>query len=60
MCLATQMYPGRTSYVQDSFKDATSAPRGYLLFYLHQETLDFHQETLKLGYGIIYFHRSSK
>lgn len=26
--LVKQMYPGRTSYVQDSFKDATAAPLG--------------------------------
>ena len=38
--LAKQMYPGRVSYVQESFKDATSAPHGYLLIDLRQETPD--------------------
>lgn len=38
--LAKQMYPGRVSYVQESFKDATSSPHGYLLFDLRQETPD--------------------
>jgi GTPase SAR1 family protein len=38
--LAKQMYPGRVSYLQESFKDATSAPHGYLLLDLRQETPD--------------------
>lgn len=38
--LAKQMYPGRIKYVQDSFKDATSSPHGYLLVDLRQETPD--------------------
>ena len=38
--LAKQMYPGRVSYVQESFKDATTAPHGYLLLDLRQETPD--------------------
>lgn len=40
MCLAKQMCPGRTSYMQDSFKDETSVPHGYLLLDLRQETPD--------------------
>lgn len=38
--LAKQMYPGRVSYVQESFKDATTAPHGYLLLDLRQDTPD--------------------
>ena len=38
--LAKQMYPGRVSYVQESFKDATSVPHGYLLLDLRQDTPD--------------------
>ena len=38
--LAKQMCPGRGSYVQESFKDATSAPHGYLLIDLRQGTPD--------------------
>ena len=38
--LAKQMYPGRVSYLQESFKDATSVPHGYLLLDLRQDTPD--------------------
>lgn len=38
--LAKQMYPGKVSYVQEAFKDATAAPHGYLLLDLRQETPD--------------------
>ena len=38
--LAKQMYPGKLKYVQESFKDATSVPHGYLLLDLRQETPD--------------------
>ena len=38
--LAKQMYPGKSKYVQEAFKDATSKPHGYLLFDLRQETPD--------------------
>jgi GTPase SAR1 family protein len=38
--LAKQMYPGRTSYVQEAFKDATAHPHGYLLLDLRQDTPD--------------------
>lgn len=38
LCLAKQMYPGRTSYVQNSIKDVTSVPHGYFLIDLRQET----------------------
>ena len=38
--LAKQMYPGRVSYVQESFKDATATPHGYLLLDLRQDTPD--------------------
>ena len=36
--LARQMYPGRVKYMQETFKDATSGPYGYLLLDLKQET----------------------
>ena len=36
--MARQMYPGRVKFVQDSFKEATSVPYGYLLIDLKQET----------------------
>lgn len=38
--LAKQMYPGQTRYVQEAFKDATSAAHGYLLLDLKQDTPD--------------------
>jgi hypothetical protein len=38
--LAKQMYPGKLKYVQESFKDATSKPHGYIMFDLRQETPD--------------------
>ena len=38
--LAKQMYPGKLQYVQESFKDATSRPHGYLLLDLRQDTPD--------------------
>lgn len=38
--LAKQMYPGRVAYLQESFKDATTEPHGYLLLDLRQETPD--------------------
>ena len=38
--LAKQMYPGKTKYLQEAFKEATSIPHGYLLIDLRQETTD--------------------
>ena len=38
--LAQQMYPGKLKYVQEAFKDITSAAHRYLLFDLQQETPD--------------------
>ena len=38
--LAKQMYPGKTKYLQEAFKEATSIPRFYLLIDLRQETPD--------------------
>ena len=38
--LAKQMYPGKTMYLQEAFKEATSIPHGYLLIDLRQETPD--------------------
>ena len=38
--LAKQMYPGKTKYLQEAFKKATSIPHGYLLIDLRQETPD--------------------
>lgn len=38
--LARQMYPGRLKYVQESFRDATTPPYGYLLVDLKQGTPD--------------------
>ena len=36
--LAKQMYPGQTKYVEESFRDATSRPHGYLFVDLKQNT----------------------
>ena len=36
--LAKQMYPGKVKFVQDSFKNATNVPYGYLVINLKQET----------------------
>ena len=41
--LARQMYPGRTRYLMDSFKDATQEPYGYLLIDLKPDTSDNHR-----------------
>ena len=38
--LAKQIYPGKVKYVQESYKDATSIPHGYLLIDLRQDTPD--------------------
>ena len=36
--LAKQMYPGKTRWMQEAYKDATSRPFGYLLVDLRQST----------------------
>ena len=36
--LAKQMFPGRTDYLMESFRDATSRPYGYLVIDCHQLT----------------------
>ena len=36
--LARQMYPGKSAFMIEAFKNATSAPYGYLLIDLKQET----------------------
>ena len=38
--LAQQMYPGKLKYLQEAFKDATSAAHGYLLCDLRRKTTD--------------------
>jgi len=38
--LAKQMYPGHLQYVQESFRDATNTPHGYLFIDLKQDTPD--------------------
>ena len=38
MVVYRQMYPGRTKFIQEAFKDATSVPYGYLLVDLKQDT----------------------
>ena len=38
--LAKQMYPGRVKFVQEAFADATTAPYGYILVDLKQDTLE--------------------
>ena len=38
--LAKQIYPGKVKYVQESYKDATLIPHGYLLIDLRQDTPD--------------------
>ena len=46
--LARQMYPGKSTFMIEAFKYATSAPYGYLLIDLKQETDD------KLGLGLAF------
>ena len=46
--LARQMYPGKSTFMIEAFKTATSAPYGYLLMDLKQETDD----KLRLKTGI--------
>ena len=36
--LAKQMFPGRTDYLMESFRDATNRPYGYLVIDCHQLT----------------------
>ena len=38
LTLAKQMFPGRTDYLMESFRDATSRPYGYLVIDCHQLT----------------------
>ena len=38
--LAKQMFPGRTDYLVESFRDATNRPYGYLVIDCHQCTPD--------------------
>ena len=47
--LAKQMYPGRVKFVQEAFADATSAPYGYILVDLKQDT----PEDLRLRTSIL-------
>ena len=46
--LARQMYPGKNAFMIEAFKNATSAPYGYLLIDLKQET----EDKLRLRTGI--------
>ena len=46
--LARQMYPGKSAFIIEAFKNATSAPYWYLLVDLKQET----EDKLKLRTGI--------
>ena len=46
--LGKQMYPKRSAFFQEAYKDATSRPHGYLLCDLRQET----SEQLRLRTGI--------
>ena len=46
--LARQMYPGKSAFMIEAFKNTTSAPYGYLLIDLKQETDD----KLRLRSGI--------
>ena len=46
--LARQMYPGKSTFMIEALKNATSAPYGYLLIDLKQETDD----KLRLRAGI--------
>ena len=46
--LARQMYPGKSAFMIEAFKNATSAPYGYLLIDFKQETDD----KLRLRTGI--------
>lgn len=46
--LAKQMYPGRTKYLQEAYKDATAEAHGYLVVDLKQSTPDH----LRLRTGI--------
>ena len=46
--LVRQMYPGKSAFMIEAFKIATSAPYGYLLIYLKQEIDD----KLRLRTGI--------
>ena len=36
--LARQMYPGKSKFLVEAYKDATTEPHGYLLIDLKQET----------------------
>lgn len=39
-CLANQLFPGKTQFLVDAYKQATSRPHGYLMLDLTQKTSD--------------------
>ena len=47
--LAKQIFPGRTDYLMESFRDATSKPYGYLVIDCHQLT----PETMRLRTNVL-------
>ena len=47
--LAKQIFPGRTDYLMESFRDATSRPYGYLVIDCHQLT----PETMRLRTNVL-------
>lgn len=58
--LAKQMYPHNIKYVQESFKDATSKPFGYLFVDLKQETpehMRLRTDVLSTEKQIVYFEK---
>lgn len=58
--LAKQIYPGKLKYVQESYKDATSLPHGYLLVDLRQSTPDHLRLRTKVfptEYQVVYLQK---
>ena len=45
--IAKQMFPGRVKYMKEAFRDATSAPHGYLFVDLKQSTREYLRLTLE-------------
>ena len=54
--ISRQMYPGRTKFVQDAFKDATSIPYGFLLVYLKQDKPEDMRTTIFPDDGVQYVY----
>ncbi|OOY54050.1 hypothetical protein BOV99_12345 [Solemya velum gill symbiont] len=54
-CLARQSFPGKSKFVMESYKDATSESYGYLVLDFSPKALDDHRVRSKILYGPGYY-----